>query len=161
MHNFIEASKKENSELHQAGPKKPPTVPKEAIDAHPVLLAKSFNEAYLSISEPRKQRLLVKLLTDRLTRPQLISRGFETVDSCRRGCPEIESLSHFVGVHVFPEIHCDLPKGIKRNFLALAKKESFSKLEPKVAALMASTMKPSDNLTPMKKRRRIDHFEPP
>ena len=85
--------------------KRPITIPPNLLKQVPELGISSYKAAYVSIVNRKRQRLLVKLLTDRLTLCQLENRGFQTEGSnCRRGCGVTEDLSHFFGSHILPEI---------------------------------------------------------
>ena len=140
-------------------PKRVVNIPTNVLKAVPELGINSYSTAYIAIPNVKRQRLLVKLLTDRLTLSQLEKRGFQTSLQCRRGCGVLEDVPHFFGAHILPEIEAKIPRGLKRSLTAACSAGSLRIIEPRVAAVVASALMSSDNLTPAKKRRRQSRIE--
>ena len=154
MHDFRERNSifelQKAPKTAQAG-KLPPHVVADA----PELQCSSLHQMYVKTCDSKKQRLLVKLLTDRFSSSQLEKRGFDILPGCRRGCSAPDTLDHFIGAHIFPELPTSLPKGLKRQLNSAMRNETLLRADIGVVALASSKFRPSDNLTPQKKRRRI------
>ena len=125
------------------------------IDQFPSLAYNTLHASYTGILNCKKQRLFVKLVTDRFSYRQLDKRGFDAPTSCRRGCLTADSLDHFIGTHIYPSLPASFPKGLKRQFRKAMRHETFSSADPCVIATASVLSDPSDNMTPQKKRRRV------
>ena len=100
------------------------------------------------------QRMFIKLATNRFSMKQLKKRGFQVIEQCRRGCNDTDDLHHLVERHVVPVINDFVPRSMIKSIIASSKTESFTDLDSRFIALIASVLSKRDNLTPAKVRKR-------